>query len=208
MSPQVLPEDSLDLGRGAVDWEGVRVGELTGIRVVEKCPSRGNVWLMRCDCGRYALRGSGQLNQAIKRGSEPACSECLAELRGGHFASKREQSEARKAEYYRRALSGEPLWTYEETRNLVERIREDCAGTFGFMPEPAPSARFDARMGYALPYEAEDFPYSPHVKPVSGADNPCTVCGSGYAPFCSAECRHESYRRKIRYAQAREEWGL
>jgi len=94
----------------------------------------GKQWEVLCGgCGRVQLRDSGQINWALRRGSEHTCPECLIEMQRGlsvDFCNKR------SADRLERVKSGGPVWTAMETQYLQFQIRRDLEVEFGPLPEP------------------------------------------------------------------------
>jgi hypothetical protein len=61
-------------------------GQRFGLLTVVECMGAhrlGHEYLMKCDCGREAFRTAAQLTASVKRGFEPCCHQCAAELRRG-----------------------------------------------------------------------------------------------------------------------------
>lgn len=126
---QALPCEDLSVGRGA-DVSGRRFGLLTAVRVVEK-GERGNVWLLQCDCGRFAKRSLTRLNQSTRDGHEPMCRECQFELFRGARVERRSSSGARWAWQF--ASTG-LLYSENAEARYRDDIRSAIADRLGFHP--------------------------------------------------------------------------
>lgn len=79
---------------------GERFGELTVGKFLWVHPTRGHAWLLRCDCGRLAIRHTGQLLQSRREGTSPMCLTCLHELVRGYAIDKSQRIHAETHQYF------------------------------------------------------------------------------------------------------------
>ena len=128
-------DDAVNPARGKQLRAGDRFGEL----VVERFHGRsrrGNVWALRCDCGRAALRRYAVLVAAVRSGKRPCCERCRDELWGGICHERRQRRRKLRVEAYRRlwdecgSLYG-PNFDERERRAIVAEL-----AAMG-MPQPA-----------------------------------------------------------------------
>lgn len=178
--------------------EGRRFGELTVMRAVDRRETN-ILWVCRCDCGRVALRTSGQLMYSEKRHSEPMCRVCLEELRGGMFAEARAQNTQNFVEYYARFGSLYSLSFSEQFREeMIEELEEHE------IPRPTEEA-FDASVVVQPPYSRsspEKGQRAAYLAPLSGRLWQCScseyfnvglACLACKEPVCRACVQQEQH---------------
>lgn len=82
MSLELPP--AIELPKRALDLRGERFGMLTARYPTKSYHASQTVsWVCWCDCGGWAVRPAGTLMYGRRKGSEPACIKCVAELRRG-----------------------------------------------------------------------------------------------------------------------------
>ena len=72
-----------------IELEGCRFGELTVIGFHGRHYDGARRWLCRCDCGGFALRTTGALRDAERRGHVPSCRNCRLEVDAGRAIDRR-----------------------------------------------------------------------------------------------------------------------
>jgi hypothetical protein len=116
---------------------GQRFGELTVIGRAEDTTGRsvGRLWMCECDCGRKAIRSSGQLMQSRRSGQRPCCHQCLRELRGGQWYQRLALLHER---YLAQWVDHGTLYLDSQSKTIERNIRRDMAQELGFELEPEP----------------------------------------------------------------------
>lgn len=147
----VVRPDLRPIIKEAVLKPGDRFGALTVIECLG-AHSRGHEYLLRCDCGRTALRTTSQLRLSVKQGHEPCCYECWAELSRGwridRYSRKRESLLKAWADWGSLYASD---YEERETRALLEETGlEPELGITIFSPEELPSVGSTQEEGMTL----------------------------------------------------------
>lgn len=123
---QVVVADRLHEGRGH-NIEGKVFGRLTAVRVVSS-DGRRNLWLCRCECGRYTTRTVGGLKCSVKSGCKPACMECVTRYRKSYVSRTRE---SRREWYLSSYQTSGSLYTFDTLRRMAEDIASEINLTLG-----------------------------------------------------------------------------
>lgn len=138
---------------GGFASSSAKVGDRFGLLVIAcelERTQRGIRWVCRCDCGRDAVRLTAQLNQSVRQGYEPACRECLDEVRRSCLHLKRERrAEAFRAQY----VDLGTLWTFDQSERLSEEVLSDLRREFG--DEEELDEEMTIAVGY--PYSFDNF---------------------------------------------------
>jgi hypothetical protein len=118
-------------------WPGDRFGELTAVRILDST-SQGHRWLLRCECGGWAVRVTSRLNLALRSGRHLACRTCDEEYRRGRTAFLREL----QREWFR-SLWAETrsLYTERDEQAMADSVLTALEAEFGdVFDESIPSA--------------------------------------------------------------------
>jgi len=120
--------------RRGFNIEGDVFGLLTAVRIVDRS-RRGNVWLLRCECGQYCTRSTAKLNYAKVNGFRTGCRQCVSKFRASGFSHR--HTAATKAACAR-FISDGTLWGFWDEWNLSNAIRSDMEKEFGAPMEMGP----------------------------------------------------------------------
>jgi hypothetical protein len=131
---QVCSIDCDRIGRG-IDISGQRFGELTALWVTSRDEKGHVVWLMQCDCGRYAERTAASVRLSARNGHHPRCSECLAEVNGGRLAAREVTNRQRYIDRFRQSGT---LYSDFDDDLLCEEISHELSNASGFSIETDP----------------------------------------------------------------------